>query len=85
MNSKIGFAWLRGERMSSGDCATKALEHFHYLARYAWDRAKEVEALPRGITESLEILCKNVQKIRTLSRDKRLKKIGVFGPLNEVW
>jgi GTPase Era involved in 16S rRNA processing len=66
--------------MSSGDCATKALEHFHYLARYAWDRAKEVEALPRGITESLEILCKNVQKIRTLSRDKRLKKIGVFGP-----
>lgn len=66
--------------MSSTDCAAKALEHFHYLARYAWDRSRESEGLPKGITESLEILCKNVQKVRTLARENRLKKIGVFGP-----
>jgi len=57
----------------------RALEHLHQCVRQSLEKKKKTDCIPEGIGETLENVSNTLKKVRTLARNKRKRKIGIFG------
>lgn len=56
----------------------RALEHLHQCVRLSLEILRRTE-IPLGNKDTLENVSNTLKKVRTLARDKRKRKIGIFG------
>lgn len=57
----------------------RALEHLHRCVRQSLELLKTEELIPCGIGETLEGVSNTLKKVRSLARDTRKRRLGIFG------
>lgn len=57
----------------------RALEYLHRCVRQSLELLKTEELIPCGVGETLEGVSNTLKKVRSLARDKRKRRLGVFG------